>query len=95
MTLPEGCMKQIDTVMHRAFSGHPPLKTKWKGIINYERGEHILYLFHYHHLILKYNVTRRIYLHEWYEKPADKRGLDSAKIWLKAREDKYDRLGKA
>lgn len=96
MKCPPGCMKQIDTALWRAFSDHKPLKSaKWKGYMKWTGQTYILYLFHYHHLVLKYDVFNQQILFEWYEKPADKRGLDSAKIWLKAREDRVNNIATA
>lgn len=77
-------MKQIDDCLKRAFKWKKThLKSKkWKGVLYKHNGDRILYLLHYHHTVLVYNVDRQLVIKEWWEKPADKRGLDSAKEWL-------------
>jgi hypothetical protein len=83
-------MKQIDKCLTRAFDNKDPLlSNKWKGIFRYdeELGK-ILYLFHYHHQVLVYLVDHHIFTEEWWEKQADKRGLESAKEWLEDRRRK-------
>jgi hypothetical protein len=80
-------MKQIEECLERAFSGKAPLPSKkWKAVIVEDKqfGK-VLYLFHYHHQILIYIVDRHQFAEEWWEKQADKRGLDSAKEWLEER----------
>lgn len=72
-------MKQIDECLSRAFEGRRPLKKKWRAGID----EGKLYLFHYHHLVMIYDLKTKEIKHEWWEKPTDKRGLDAAKKWLK------------
>lgn len=68
----------MDECLERAFAGKKPLAKKWKSIIE----DGVLYLYHYHHLVLVYDLEREITYHQWYEKPTDKRGLDAAKEWL-------------
>lgn len=93
MRCPEGCMKQIHTAMFRVTNGHPPLKSsKWKAFLIWTGNTYILHLYHYHHLVLKYDMFSHVILFEWWEKKADKRGLDSAKIWLEARRTRFDYL---
>lgn len=75
-------MKQIDTCLSRFFAGDRPLKMKWFACQRPNTNEPILYLFHYHHLVLVYDFKHSIVLYEWWEREADKRGLDSAKEWL-------------
>lgn len=77
-------MKQIDECLTRAFKKNKPLRKKWQAAIN---GNHLI-LVHYHHLVMVYDIETHTYLHEWWEKPADKRGLDSAKAWLEDRRRK-------
>jgi hypothetical protein len=85
MICPEGCMKQIDECLQRVVNGQPPhAKRKWKGFLQWNGFYYELHLYHYHHLVLKYRFMDKKVLYEWWEKPADKRGLDSAKLWLKA-----------
>jgi hypothetical protein len=78
-------MKQIDECLTRAFYNHPPLKKKWQCIKipdPYIKGSYFYKIYHYHHLILVYRTHTHTFLHEWWERPADKRGLDSAKEWI-------------
>lgn len=82
-------MKQIDTCLTRVFDRKPPLQQKWKAFIaegGYCKGE--LHLYHYHHLVLIYHVEKDFIMYEWWEKQADKRGLESAKEWLEERKRK-------
>lgn len=81
-------MKQIDECLTRAFNNKEPLASKkWKAFIGTDKKTHcrVLILFHYHHLVLRYNLDVHEVKYEWWEKPADKRGLDSAKAWLEER----------
>jgi hypothetical protein len=72
-------MLQIKTCLKQAFEKkEPPSSQKWKAFIRND----ILYLFHYHHKVLVYDVSKKVIIYEWWEKKADKRGLDDAKIWL-------------
>lgn len=85
-------MKQIDECLDRAFKGMPPLKSKkWKAFFEWDEREkrYYLFLFHYHHLILVYDLIDHEYLYEWSEKRADMRGLLAAKEYL---EEKYNAL---
>lgn len=80
-------MKQIEECMERAFNNQrPPDSKKWKGIwIDHPKHGKVMYLYHYHHLVLVYDHINHRYLYEWWELPADKRGLDSAKEYLEER----------
>jgi hypothetical protein len=72
-------MKQMDICLTRFFTKQIPLKKKWFA----GRGdEETLVLYHYHHLVLVYNFKHDQILYQWWEREADKRGLDSAKEWL-------------
>lgn len=99
MRQPDGCMKQIHSAMGRATGGQKPLQSsKWKAFLDWNQpGQtYFLHLYHYQHLILVYDLWGRKLLYEWHEKPADKRGLDSAKAWLKAYHEDVDlRISKA
>lgn len=76
-------MKQIEICLQRFFTGQPPLKKKWFATQHPNQNEpHNVYLFHYHHLVLVYDFQEDRILYEWWEREADKRGLDSAKEWL-------------
>lgn len=72
-------MKQIDECFDRLFAGKKPLAKKWQARSDGWR----IVLFHYHHRILIYDIKRKQAVFEWWEKPADKRGLDAAKEYLK------------
>lgn len=80
-------MKQMQECLDRAFQDKPPTPSrKWKAFINYHpdyRGH--LHLYHYHHLVLVYDTNTHAIRYQWWEKPADKRGLDSAKEYLEER----------
>lgn len=84
-------MKQIDECLTRAFHNKPRLKKKWQCIkVSPRNGEGYFqyHLYHYHHLVLVYCPFSKTILHEWWEKQADKRGLESAKEWIHAWERK-------
>ena len=72
-------MKQIEECLERAFDRKAPLKKKWKAFIVDER---YLALYHYQHLVLFYDFETKKITREWWEKPADKRGLEAAKAFL-------------
>lgn len=78
-------MKQIDDCLTRALDGKQPLKKKWAAIIHSTETHDYLFLFHYHHEVLVYNLTDDEIIREWWERPTDKRGLDAAKKWLSER----------
>lgn len=79
-------MKQIDEVLTRhLIDKKPPLRKKWQvttQLPHFHSDRPLLYLFHYQHLVLVVDLTNKEVLHTWHEKPADKRGLDSALAWL-------------
>lgn len=73
--------------LDRAFNNQrPPDSKKWKGIwIEHPEYGKVLYLYHYHHVVLVYDDKNHRLLYQWWEKQADKRGLESAKEYLEAR----------
>jgi hypothetical protein len=73
-------MKQITECLDRAFNNEKPLKRKWRAVVSQENN--YLFLVHYQHLVLVYDLDNENILHEWWELPADKRGLDSAKQYI-------------
>lgn len=78
-------MKQMDECLDRVFSfQHPAPSKKWKAFRGAWLGEkpNLILLYHYHHLVMVYDSTANEILHEWWEKPTDKRGLDAAKEYL-------------
>lgn len=81
-------MKQIEECLGRFFSGKPALAKKWRAYYNIAKSTPTLLLMHYHHIILEYDFYNEIVLHSWWEKNADKRGLDAALHYLKNREQK-------
>lgn len=83
-------MKQIDECLTRALTGKRPLRKKWGAIIHSTETHNYLFLYHYHHEVLVYNLTDGGIVREWWEKPADKRGLNAAKQWLKERRNQFD-----
>lgn len=72
-------MKQIDECLNRHFEGKRPLLgKKWQV-----RGDEIsIVLFHYHHRIMICDLKRKKIKFEWWQVPADKRGLEAAKKYL-------------
>lgn len=72
-------MKQMDDCLTRFFTNQRPLKKKWFAG---RADEETFVLYHYHHLVMIYNFKYDQILYEWWERDADKRGLDSAKEWL-------------
>lgn len=85
-------MKQIDECLTRAFEKKDPLpRKKWKGFLHYDEEIQatIIVLYHYHHLVLVHNCDTHESLYEWWEKQADKRGLESAKEWLHMQQQKH------
>lgn len=88
-------MKQINECLTRAFEGQRPKPSaKWKAAIvdQYPEGD-MLYLFHYHHRVLVYSLDKARVVYEWSERPADRRGLNSAKMWLTELEERTERDG--
>jgi hypothetical protein len=77
-------MKQINMVLDRHFEAKPPLSHKW-GVIKCPTHTNAIRLYHYHHLILIYDLDAETSLYQWWEKRADKRGLDAALLYLKER----------
>ena len=71
-------MKQIQECLDRHFEGKFPLQKKWQAREREDR----LYLYHYHHLILVVNLKSKHLEYAWFEKQADKRGLNSAIKYL-------------
>lgn len=72
------------------------MSKKWKAFLRWDNTKktYFVLLYHYHHLVWVYDMFNRQELYEWWERPTDKRGLDSARIWMKARHKKVDSLGK-
>ena len=80
-------MKQIDECLDRAFAGKKALSKKLRAAIIDCNSERMLFLCHYQHLVLIYNLNKKELERQWYELPADKRGLDAALKYIKNREE--------
>lgn len=85
-------MKQIKEALDRAFENKQPLKKKWKAFIEWQQDKqtYYLYIFHYHHLILVYDIKVQKSIYEWWERKADKRGLMAAKKYLEERQENVE-----
>lgn len=70
--------KQVDDCLHRCLTGQPAVPHKLRA----ELCQGILTLHHYHHTLLKYRLVDRRCLHEWWEKPTDKRIFEAALAYL-------------
>lgn len=77
-------MKQMNKCLDRFFAGKWPANTKWKAISHAGHPDQ-LFLFHYHHLVLHYDLKNDKVLYQWWEKPADLRGLKAALNYLEGR----------
>lgn len=75
-------MKQTDEMFGRFIKGMMPLRKKWQMRYTHEDGQVMLYFFHYHHVIYVYECNSCRTVYEWYEKPADERGLAAIKRTL-------------
>ena len=80
-------MKQITECLDRAFQYKKPLKKKWKAVIETlsidSKQYRCLLLFHYHHLILAYDLEKGYVIYQWWETQTDKRGLNATIQYLK------------
>ena len=74
----EGSMKQVNICLDRALSGEKPLMHKYRAFIHTNR----LFLYHYQHLLLVFNLIEKKSEFTWYETPTDKRGLNAALTYL-------------
>lgn len=75
-------MKQIDEMFARFIKGQLPLRKKWQMRYAAQDGRILVYFFHYHHIICVFDCELRQFIYEWYEKPADERGLAAIKRTL-------------
>lgn len=85
-------MKQINEALNRLFDGRKQLKQKWIAIKHHSNDDNkdYLLLYHYQHLILVVSLDDYSIKHEWWECPTDKRGLDSAKIYIENKKQNID-----
>ena len=75
-------MKQMNECLDRFFKRlKPDSKKKWQA----HRRNNLLLLYHYSHYVLGYDTEKNTIFHEWWEYPADKRGLEAAKEYLERR----------
>ena len=88
-------MKQIDKCLVDAFAGKKPApSSKWKAIILRKNHDYKLFVFHYQHTVLVFNINEWSSFYEWWEKPADRRGLESCLEWLRENERNKEITGK-
>lgn len=72
--------KQVDDCLSRCLAGQAPMAgSKLKASLL----DGVLTLHHYHHKVLEYRLATRQVLHEWWEKPTDKRILQAALAYLR------------
>lgn len=84
MRVPAGCMVQIHEALWRAVNSKSVLRKKWKAFLytdGYENKK-VVALFHYHHLVMVYDLESDVEVFAWHERQADKRGLVSARVWF-------------
>lgn len=75
--------KGVRTIVERFIYNEPPLKSKWA--MNYSTdvsGRQYLFT-HYQHVLLVVNPRTKLITYQWWEKPTDLRGLQSAVLVLK------------
>ena len=89
MTLPT---KAVQEVFDRYFNMKKPLKSKWQigTTLDKQDGRSYLCFYHYHHLLLMYDLKENVVRYQWWEKPTDKRGLDSALLILEQRKQQIE-----
>lgn len=75
----------MDECLERFFQGKDPLNKKWRAYGSHNR---YMWLMHYHHVVLGYDFQEKKVIHQWYERPTDKRGLDAALEFLKANSER-------
>ena len=76
-------MKQVEEALARAFAGRPPAG-KCRAQVA-PRGRYVAF-WHYHHLLLVYDLELRVSLHAWHETPTARRILAAALRALAARD---------
>jgi hypothetical protein len=81
-------MKQIEKCLERVFQKKPPLKRKYSAAI--DQTWRLLFLRHYHHLILVFDLHEWKPIYTWWEKPADKRGYVAALRYLEENKEKLN-----
>lgn len=81
-------MKQITTMCDRFFEGKPSLAKKWRANFIVNHGKATLLYTHYQHIIAIYDLESEKFIGTYYEKDADKRGLDDILEYHKMNPDK-------
>jgi len=71
-------------MLDRYFAGKRTLSRKWRAYRHPDL-ENVIVVCHYHHLVLMYDLFSDRPLYTWWERPADKRGLDACLEYLKKR----------
>lgn len=86
-------LKSVQEVFDRYFSLKKPIKSKWRVTTMLDRRDGRTYIcfYHYHHLLLMYDLRDGVARYQWWEKPTDKRGLDSALIILNQRKQELEK----
>lgn len=76
--------KGVRDVIERFLNQKRPLKSKWAFQTYYDpfKGSYLV-LTHYHHTLLVINPKTKLIAFQWWEKPTDLRGLQSAVLVLK------------
>lgn len=74
-------MKQINKCFDKFFAGKKQRKNKWQ-VLQPNEGDYII-LFHCDQIIMMIDPDTLEVTYQWCNSPADKRGLDTALIYLK------------
>lgn len=76
--------KGVREVIERFLNKQRPLKSKWMIQTYYDayNGQYLVFT-HYHHTLLVINPKTKLIIYQWWEKPTDLRGLQSAVLVLK------------
>jgi hypothetical protein len=77
-------MKQIKKIFDRFFNNQHPIKHKIQ-VRWFDDTKNFLILFHYHHVLLIYDIKKNESIYEWYEVKTDKAILDASKKYLNDR----------
>lgn len=86
-------LKSVQEVFNRYFNLKKPIKSKWHiaTMMDRQDGRSYLCFYHYHHLLLMYDLKDEVVRYQWWEKPTDKRGLDSALLILNQRQQELEK----
>ena len=75
-------MVQIEEMFTRFIEGKPRAKRKWQMVCVNVGTRRCIHFYHYHHLVAIYDTIDKRFYYEWYEVPADYRGLASIKAYM-------------